>query len=74
MTKIAIVTDSSSNLPKAFIESNHVRVIPLKIHWDGNAFEDGVAVNSANNGILFINVWKNRRPSQQHPNHQRVIF
>ena len=44
MTKIAIVTDSSSNLPKAFIESNHVRVIPLKIHWDDNAFEDGVDI------------------------------
>jgi len=44
MTKIAIVTDSTAYLPKAFIESNNIKVIPLKIHWDDDDFEDGVNI------------------------------
>ena len=42
MTKIAILTDSSSYLPKAYIEDKNIRVIPLKIHWDENTYMDGV--------------------------------
>jgi len=47
MNKIAIVTDSSAYLPKSFIESNNIQVVPLKIHWDGDDFEDGVSITPA---------------------------
>ncbi len=47
MKKIAIVTDSSAYLPKSFIESNNIQVVPLKIHWDGENFEDGVSITPA---------------------------
>jgi len=47
MTKIAIVTDSTAYLPKAFIESNNIKVVPLKIHWDGDDFEDGASITPA---------------------------
>jgi len=44
MSKIAIVTDSTAYLPKAFVESHNIRVVPLKIHWDGASFEDGIDI------------------------------
>ena len=44
MSKIAILTDSTAYLPKDFVESHNIRVIPLKIHWDGTNFEDGVDI------------------------------
>ena len=42
MTKIAILTDSTANLPVEWVEQNNVRVIPLKIHWGNDTFLDGV--------------------------------
>lgn len=44
MSKIAILTDSTAYLPKAFTESHNIRVIPLKIHWEDANFEDGVDI------------------------------
>jgi len=44
MSKIAILTDSTAYLPKAFVESHNIRVVPLKIHWDGTNFEDGIDI------------------------------
>ena len=44
MSKIAILTDSTAYLPKDFVESHNIRVIPLKIHWDRADFEDGVDI------------------------------
>ena len=44
MSKIAILTDSTSYLPKEFVESHNIRVVPLKIHWDGTNFEDGIDI------------------------------
>ena len=44
MNKIAIVTDSTAYLPKAVIESNNIKVVSLKIHWDNDDFEDGVNI------------------------------
>ncbi len=44
MSKIAIVTDSTAYLPKAFVDRHNIRVVPLKIHWDDTNFEDGVDI------------------------------
>ena len=44
MTKIAILTDSTANLPMEWIEQYSVRVIPLKIHWGNDTFLDGVDI------------------------------
>jgi DegV family protein with EDD domain len=45
MSRIAIVTDSSANLPFEFIDNNNIRVIPLKIHWGQETIRDGVDTN-----------------------------
>jgi len=44
MSKIAILTDSTAYLPKDFVESHNIQVVPLKIHWDGTNFEDGIDI------------------------------
>ena len=44
MTKIAILTDSTANLPVEWVEQYNVRVIPLKIHWGNETFLDGVGI------------------------------
>lgn len=42
MTKIAILTDSTANLPIEWVEQYHIQVIPLKINWGNETFLDGV--------------------------------
>ncbi|MDW7679949.1 MAG: DegV family protein [bacterium] len=42
--KIAIVTDSSCDLPADFIEENHVHIIPLKIIFGNQVFLDKVDI------------------------------
>ena len=44
MTKIAILTDSTANLPAEWIKQYNVQVIPLKIHWGSDTFLDGVDI------------------------------
>ena len=44
MTKIAILTDSTANLPKGWVEQYNIRVISLKIHWGNDTFLDGVDI------------------------------
>jgi DegV family protein with EDD domain len=42
MGKIAILTDSTANLPMEWVEQYNVRVIPLKIHWESETYLDGI--------------------------------
>jgi len=45
MPKIAIVTDSTAYLPKAFIDNHNIRVVPLKIHWNDKTYKDGIDIS-----------------------------
>ncbi len=42
MTKIAIITDSTANLPVESIKRYNIQTIPLKIQWGNETFLDGV--------------------------------
>ncbi len=42
MAKIAILTDSTANLPGEWVERHNIRVVPLRIHWGDETFLDGV--------------------------------
>jgi DegV family protein with EDD domain len=44
MSKIAILTDSSANLSKDFVDHHNIKVVPLKIHWNNTNYEDGVDI------------------------------
>lgn len=44
MPKIAIVTDSTANLPAELISQHNIQIVPLKIHWGEETLEDGVDI------------------------------
>lgn len=44
MSKIALVTDSSSYIPPELVQRHHLTVAPLILIWGAQAFEDGVDI------------------------------
>ncbi len=42
MRKVAVITDSSADLPPELIARHHIIVVPLLLHWDGHEYRDGV--------------------------------
>ncbi|MHC1771264.1 MAG: DegV family protein [Flexilinea sp.] len=44
MKKIAILTDSTANLPTKWVEQYNIREIPLKIRWGNETFLDGIDI------------------------------
>jgi len=45
MGKIAVVTDSTADLPSRFIKEYDINVIPLKVRLDGQEYEDGIDIS-----------------------------
>ncbi|ADU30799.1 DegV family protein [Evansella cellulosilytica] len=46
MGKVRIVADSTADIPKDLQESLNISVVPLKVHFGEETFEDGVNLNS----------------------------
>lgn len=44
MSKIAIVTDSTSNLPEDLVRHHSIHVIPLQLIWAGDTYRDGLDI------------------------------
>ena len=42
--KVAIVTDSTANMPENILEEYGIQVIPLTVNWAGESFLDGVDI------------------------------
>ncbi len=45
LAKTAIVTDSTSDLPRALLDKHQIHVVPLSLHMDGHLFLDGVTLS-----------------------------
>lgn len=45
MSKVAIVTDSTSNLPEDLVSHYSIHVIPLQLIWAGDSYRDGLDIN-----------------------------
>ena len=45
MTRVAVVTDSTANIPPVLLERFHIHVIPLHLIWGRNWFQDGVTID-----------------------------
>ncbi|NPV86125.1 MAG: DegV family protein [Anaerolineae bacterium] len=45
MSKIAVVTDSTADIPEEIAAGKPIFKIPLQIVWDGVTFQDGVDIN-----------------------------
>ncbi len=46
MSKIALLTDSTANLPKDMVAKHHIHVVPLKIQWGDDSLIDGVTIST----------------------------
>jgi DegV family protein with EDD domain len=42
MTKVAIITDSTSTVPQPLVEALNIHVVPLLLHIDGRTYRDGI--------------------------------
>jgi len=45
--RVAVVTDSTADLPRELIEEYDIHVVPLTVHIDGEVFEDRVTITPA---------------------------
>ncbi|MCJ7551373.1 MAG: DegV family protein [Anaerolineae bacterium] len=46
MSRFAVVTDSTSNLPPDLVEKFDMSVIPCTLHWGGDSYIDGVTLDA----------------------------
>jgi DegV family protein with EDD domain len=44
MSKVAVITDSTSYIPKEYQSKYNITVVPQVLIWDGETFEDGVNI------------------------------
>ena len=44
MSPVGVITDSTAYLPQELLEQYDIRVVPLRVHWDGETFRDGVDI------------------------------
>ena len=42
MSPIGVITDSTAYLPQDVLAQYDIRVVPLRVHWDGETYRDGV--------------------------------
>lgn len=45
-TKVAVVVDSTANLPEELIKQYNMHVIPLSVNWEGQSLHDGVDITA----------------------------
>ncbi len=41
---IGILTDSTAYLPQELVHQYDIRVVPLRVHWDGETYRDGIDI------------------------------
>jgi DegV family protein with EDD domain len=74
MTKLAIVTDSTACLPAELVAQYDLHIIPLKIQWEGQSYQDGIDLSPAE----FYNRLEHARSlpttSQPSPHEFRQLF
>jgi DegV family protein with EDD domain len=46
-SKIAIITDSTANLPDDIIAKYNIHVVPLTVNWGGQSYLDGIDITPA---------------------------
>ncbi|MFO7944138.1 MAG: DegV family protein [Anaerolineales bacterium] len=47
MSKVAIVTDSSPNIPQEYIDQYQIHIVPLNVIWDDETYTDGVDITAS---------------------------
>ena len=65
-----IVTDSSAYLPPDLVATHPIRVIPLKLNWDGQTYRDGVDIQATE----FYNACRNPLACRARARSHRAIL
>lgn len=52
-SKVAILTDSTNDLPSELVDKHHIHVVPLNVHFGKNYFLDGVSISGKQFEKLF---------------------
>ncbi len=47
MSRIAVVTDSTADLPQTLVDRHHPAMVPLVVNWDGQTFRDKIDLTTA---------------------------
>lgn len=70
MSKIKIITDSTSYISKEFVETEGLDIVPLNYIFDEETFKEGFKGEYDD----FFKSLKVQNYSQQHHNHLQVSF
>ncbi|MDO9510432.1 MAG: DegV family protein [Bacteroidales bacterium] len=70
-TKVAIMTDSTCDLPTEFIDKHHIHVVPLNVHFGKNYFLDGVSISGKQFEKLFYS--SKEYPSTSQPSFKDFV-
>lgn len=73
LSNIKILTDSGSDLPKAYLDEHNVTLIPLRVHLDDKEYDDQIDIDSK---VVFDAMRNGKSPktSQASPNTIKEIF
>jgi len=44
--RVAIVTDSTANLPSVIVQKYGITVVPIHLHWDNEVYKDGIDITA----------------------------
>ena len=56
MEKIAIITDSCSDIKKEYRELYDIHVLPIQIQYDGKSYRDGVDITSNGQTVIIDDI------------------
>jgi fatty acid-binding protein DegV len=70
MSKIAIVTDSTANIPVELIKNYPVYTTPLQVLWDEKVLLDGIDIKTAD----FYSGWKHENHAFHISGHSGCIL
>lgn len=45
--KVAIVTDSTVNLPEEFVKQYNLNIVPLNVIWEGKTYKEGIDISTS---------------------------
>lgn len=74
MPKIAIVTDSTADLPANIYEENGIKVVPLHVHFEDKTYKEGVDLSSEEFYRKLASSKVMPRTSQPAPHEFEIVY
>lgn len=74
MTRVALVTDSTTYLPQEYLDQYVIRVVPVMIIWNGETLQDGVDIQPGEFYTRLETATKMPTTSQPSPADVKEVF